>query len=179
VCAARTAFRASGVNSATGRSAYSVVESLVTSFRVRLYGRRERSFGWGESTLLPPGKCVPPPRLLRAFGGEFGAMAKTATGVHCGFGRVGLSRPAEEAALYSGRCGASCRAGGSNVRYETAVPARILLIRLRPSHCAISLPLAVVAQGDIHKHVTEGSLETDHQRFGVFTALVAFVGGEQ
>jgi hypothetical protein len=54
-----------------------------------------------------------------------------------------------------------------------------LVIRLRSSHCAISLPPVVVTQGDIHKHVAEGSLETDHQRFGVFTALVAFVGREQ
>src|SRR5258708_34651886 len=62
------------------------------------------------------------PRLLRAFGGEFGAMAKTATGVHCGLGRVGLSRR-EEAALYSGSCGASCEAGGGTM-FVTRAAAR-------------------------------------------------------
>src|SRR5258708_34651887 len=33
-------------------------------------------------------------------------------------------------------------------------------VRLRSSRVAISLPPAIVTQGDIHKHLAEGSLET-------------------
>jgi hypothetical protein len=104
-------------------------------------------------------------------------MAKTATGVHCGFGRVGLSNARrlrfirEAAELHARRVVAMF----VKKRQRRAN----LVIRLRSSHCAISRPPVVVTQGDIHKHVAEGSLETDHQRFGVFTALIAFVGREQ
>jgi hypothetical protein len=83
----------------------------------------------------------------------------------------------EEAARYSS--GASCEAGVETMFVTKGRRRANLVIRLRSSHCAISLPPAVVTQGDIHEHVAQGSLETDHQRFGVFTALVAFVGREQ
>jgi hypothetical protein len=105
-------------------------------------------------------------------------MAKTATGVHCGFGRVGLSRTRGGCALFGKLPSFRRGGGGNNARTKRRRRAN-LVIRLRSSHCAISLSPVVVTQGDIHKHVAEGSLETDHQRFGVFTALVAFVGREQ
>ena len=83
----------------------------------------------------------------------------------------------EEAALYWG--GASCEAGVVTMFVTKGRRRANLVIRLRSSHCAISLPPAVVTQGDIHEHVAQGSLETDHQRFGVFAALVPFIGRDQ
>jgi hypothetical protein len=163
------------VNSARGRSAHSVVESLVTSFSVKLYRRRERSFGWGEFTGLPPGKRVLPRDCCEQLEENSERWPRPLQGFIVGLVMAGY-QDARRLRFIREAAELRARRGGSKVRYETAAPN--LVIRLRSSHCAISLPV-VVTQGDIHKHVAEGSLETDHQRFGVFTALIAFVGREQ
>jgi hypothetical protein len=177
VCTARRPFRASGVNSARGRPAYSVVESLVTSFRMTLYRRRERSFGWGESTGLPSGKCVPPRHCCEPLEESSSNGQDSYRGSLWVWSRR-VIKTRGGCALF-GRLRSFMRGGVVAMFVTKRRRCANLVIRLRSSHRAISLPPAVVTQGDIHKHVAEGSLETDHQRFGVFTAFVAFVGREQ
>src|SRR4029077_8370212 len=118
------------------------------------------------------------PRLLRAFGGKIRSDGQDSY-------RGSLWVWSCRVLKTRGGCASfgklrSLMQGGVVAKSVTKRQRRAnLVIRLRSSHCAISLPPVAVTQGDIHKHIAEGSLETDHQRFGVFTALIAFVGREQ
>ena len=50
---------------------------------------------------------------------------------------------------------------------------------LRAHRRVVGHPAFVVTQGDVHEDITKGGLEADHQCFGVFAGLVAFLGGEK
>src|SRR5229473_647544 len=90
---------------------YSVVEGLVTSFRVSCTVDGSGALAGANQPASRPEK-VSRPAIVASIWKRVGAMAKTATGVHCGFwSRSGYLRR-EEALLFSGSCGASCEAGG-------------------------------------------------------------------